>query len=89
MSPTDLLEVLQIITKMKNKQSNEIDSISASLIKKTPSIVAPLSQLIYKSLEEGIMQDLLKIAKFQPIYNGNDKDLLNNYRPISILPTIS
>ena len=45
--------------------------------------------LINKSLETGIVPDKLKLAKVIPIYKSKDKELLNNYRPISLLPIIS
>ena len=37
----------------------------------------------------GIFPDLLKIAKVKPLFKRGDTALLNNYRPISLLPTIS
>ena len=40
-------------------------------------------------LSNGIFPDSLKVAKIIPLYNRGDKDLLDNYRPISILPSIS
>ena len=30
--------------------------------------------------------DKLKIAKVIPVYKKNEKDVLNNYRPMSFLP---
>ena len=33
--------------------------------------------------------DKLKIAKVVPVFKSEDKTLLNNYRPISILPVFS
>ncbi len=89
MSPTDPQEIQQIITQLKNKNSSGIDKISSNLIKQLPSLTHPLSILINKSLQEGIMPDILKIAKVQPIYKAKEKQCINNYRPISILPTIS
>lgn len=39
--------------------------------------------------DTSIYPDELKIAKVIPIYKSGRKDLVENYRPISILPTIS
>ena len=36
-----------------------------------------------------IFLDKLKIAKVTPIYKKKDKQIITNYRPISVLPVIS
>ena len=41
------------------------------------------------SLSTGIVPDPLKLAKVIPVYKKNNKLLLENYRPISLLPTFS
>ena len=41
------------------------------------------------SLSAGIFPDKLKIAKVSPIFKNGEKDLLTNYRPISVLPCFS
>ena len=41
------------------------------------------------SLSTGIFPDKLKIAKVSPIFKNSEKDLLTNYRPISVLPCFS
>ena len=33
--------------------------------------------------------DDLKIGKIAPVHKSDDKDHLNNYRPISVLPTVA
>ena len=43
--------------------------------------------IINKSISEGIVPDLLKIAKIIPVYKKNDAFLPINYRPISLLST--
>ena len=40
-------------------------------------------------LSTGIFSDKLKIANVMPIFKKDDPTLLKNYRPISLLPTIS
>ena len=37
----------------------------------------------------GIFPDKLKVAKVVPVFKSNDATIFSNYRPISILPTIS
>ena len=43
----------------------------------------------YITLTTVIFPDKLKIAKVTPVYKKCDKKLINNYRPISVLPVIS
>ena len=52
-------------------------------------ISKPLTIIINQSLETGIFPDALKVAKVKPLFKKGDNCCLNNYRPISLLPTIS
>ena len=75
---------------MKSKTSSGHDSISTKLIKQSiNNIIEPLTIIINKSLSTGIIPNQLKIAKVIPIHKQSDKKLLNNYRPISLLPAFS
>ena len=49
----------------------------------------PLTIIINQSLATGIFPDPLKIAKVIPLYKKGNRTLRDNYRPISILPSIS
>ena len=40
-------------------------------------------------MKRGVFPDALKIAKVKPLYKKGDNFSLNNYRPISLVPTIS
>ena len=53
------------------------------------AIIKPLQIIINQALTTGIFTDKLKIAKVQPIYKNEDQTLIKNYRPISLLPSIS
>ena len=90
LSPTDPYEVAKLIDSLKHKNSSGHDGLTSALIKDIKNDIAiPLTILINKSLNTGIVPELLKTAKVIPIYKAKDKEQLNNYRPISLLPTIS
>ena len=72
---------------------NEIynkDEISNKLLKSIKHIISkPLSGIINQSLVKRIFPNALKLSKVIPLYKKGDKQYLSNYRPISLLPTIS
>ena len=62
--------------------------MSSTLIKNVPSKIAiPLTLIFNKSIPDGQFPTSLKIAKICPVYKCDNKLLVNNYRPIPILPT--
>ena len=48
-----------------------------------------MERLVNQTLSTSIFPDSLKVAKVIPLYKKDDKALFDNYRPISILPSIS
>ena len=52
-------------------------------------IVPVLSHIFNRSLLTGIVPSQLKIAKANPTFKSGDNQVFSNYRPISILPSIS
>ena len=83
-------EIVVIINNFKSKNSSGKDGISNKLLKSIKGEVSkPLTIIINQCLETGIFPDALKIAKVKPLYKKGDSCCFNNYRPISLLPTIS
>ena len=83
-------QISDIIKNLKNEASQGHDIVSNGLLKKLcPSIVYPLSLIINQSLFRGIFPDSLKLGKIIPIHKKNELDKFENYRPISILSSIS
>ena len=75
---------------MKSKNSSGKDEISNKLLKSIKGEISkPLTIIINECLETGIFPDALKVAKVKPLYKKGDNCCFNNYRPISLLPTIS
>ena len=60
------------------------------LIQKTlKEVAAPLTHIFNQSFLMGVFPDQMKIAKIVPVFKAGNKKILNNYRPISILPAFS
>ena len=75
---------------MPNKASCGFDNISTIFLKQiAPTIIKPLTLLINQVFNTGIFPDRLKLAKVIPVFKKGDSKLINNYRPISLLPVIS
>ena len=66
------------------------DKINTKLFKATyKSIIFEIVHLMNLCLQQSTFPSLLKRAVIKPIYKSGDKQLFNNYRPISLLPVIS
>ena len=53
------------------------------------SIVAPITSIINKCISEGVFPCTFKTASVIPLHKSGPKSDPNNYRPISILSTLS
>ena len=61
-----------------------------SIIKQCIDIVStPLAHIINLSISNGIVPDEMKIAHVIPLCKSGDRELIVNYRPVSILPSFS
>ena len=80
----------KIIRNLKPKPSAGYDNISTKLFKEIENVISrPLSIFINQSLCTGIFRDKLKIAKVTPLYKKDDDRSFENYRPISLISSIS
>ena len=71
-------------------KTSGVDNIPMTIIKLSIDIIVePLTEIINLSLVSGCFPDTLKIAKVLPIFKTGDPEKLENYRPISILPSFS
>jgi len=82
--------VSNIIDNLSSKNSCGHDGISVKLLKHVKMELVPsITSIINQSLHHGIFPDQLKLAKITPLYKSGPKNEFNNYRPISILPSVS
>ena len=85
-----VMTVMSVIKTLATKNSTGVDSISSHMFQKlAPSFITPLTHIINQSLCTGIFPHRLKIAKAIPLFKKNDPHIFDNYRPISLLSSIS
>ena len=84
---SQLERVMKILIKSK---ATGIHNIPNKILKDRYHVIAPfLSEIFNCSITTNVFPDDLKIGKVSPIHKSSDRDNLNNYRPISVLPTIA
>ena len=80
--------VKKSLKEMDHKKAR--DQINTNLIHKTAEVVAePLCKLINCSIETGMFPDLWKHARVLPLHKSGSRSDPDNYRPISILCSLS
>ena len=88
-TPTNQFEILKTINNLKITSSG-YDDIHPKIIKQISTFIAlPLTHIINTSLVTGVVPSKFKIAKAIPIFIAGQCDDMYNYRPISILPSLS
>ena len=81
---------IKAIDNLENKNSSGHDGISNTLLKTIKNDISQsLTIIINQMLTIGIFPDAFKLSKVIPLFKKGDSSLLVNYRPISLLPTIS
>ena len=87
---TSASEIEKITMALPSKTSFGDDKISNVMLKSIiPAISIPLSIVFNQSILTGKFPHKMKQAEVVPLYKGKDMDLVVNYRPISLLITIS
>ena len=83
-------EIVSTTKLLKSKSSYGYDKLSMKLIKGIiDKISLPLSLIFNKSFSTGLFPEGLKIARIIPVLKSGDKNDIKNYRPISLLPSLS
>jgi hypothetical protein len=77
-------EIEKIICGLTNGKASDIP---VTVIKRTSNIISPiLARHFNQLMQQGTFPSELKVGKVTPIYKKDNQELLENYRPISILP---
>lgn len=88
--PTDELEIFHLILNLKDNCAVGIDQISGKFLKRYAHLLIPAIVFICNlALSTGVFPQAFKTALIKPVHKDGDRDCVNNFRPISILPTLS
>ena len=80
-------ELISLIRKINPNKATGSDGISGQmLLLCDETIILPLQIIFTNILTTSIYPDMWKLANVTPIFKKGDKQLIKNYRPISLLP---
>ena len=83
-------DILKIIQNLNPNKAHGHDKISIRMLKLCDdSLCRPLELIFKDCLTNGIFPSDWKKGSIVPVHKKNDKQCLNNYRPISLLPICS
>ena len=83
-------EVYELIQSLDVNKSTGHDGIISRMLKSAGLAIVPsLTRLFNLCLSEGKFPASWKKADVIPPHKKNNKDVCNNYRPVSILPVVS
>ena len=78
------------IDDLDSQNSTGCDGLSNTLLKSIKlNLVKPITLIVNQMLTTGIFPHKFKIAKVIPLFKKGDQSIFSNYRPISLLPSIS
>ena len=80
-------EIINIIRSLNVSKAHDHDVISIRMLQICDSaIVKPLSIIFNNCITQSIFPDIWKKSNICPIHKKGDKQAINNYRPVSLLP---
>jgi hypothetical protein len=83
-------EVLTELVKLNIHKSSGLDGINPNILKMSATVIyESLAHIFNLSLCTGNFPSKRKLARVTPLYKSGDIADMNNYRPISVLPSLS
>jgi hypothetical protein len=83
-------ETKALLAKLDVSKATGLADVGPYFLKQSAEFIAPcITYFINLSIVQGIFPSSLKIAKITPLFQSGGMSLPGNYRPISVLPTLS
>lgn len=90
LNPADEPEVFRTFMSLKNSSALDIDNLQIGPIKFVLEHLAPVLVYIFNlAVESGEFPREMKRSRVSVLFKGGDKNVLGNYRPISIIPVFA
>lgn len=87
---TDPEEVHTVLMGLKSESASGWDDIPAMFLKRASKAIVPIIvHLANLCFARGVFPSLLKQSIITPVHKSGDREDVNNYRPISVLTSIS
>ena len=84
------IEIEKQLKSLKQNKATGLDNLPPKLLKQCAAYIStPLTYIVNLSLTTSAVPALWKMAKVVPVHKSGSTNIPDNYRPISILPTLS
>ena len=90
-STVSLEDIENELENLDSSKKGTFNNIPTNLLKKSSTICGPALQKIWNKelIGKGVFAENLKLAVVTLIHKKEDKSLAKNYRPVSVLPSVS
>lgn len=87
---TTVNEIKELILDVNVDKKSQVESIDSKFLKDCMLLVLPeLVHLFNLIFDSGIFPDVWKYATIVPLFKAGNKKMVENYRPISLLPSVA
>ena len=87
--PVSVTLVYNLLVKLSTSKATGLDNIAAKVLQMAAPVVAPsLTEIFNMSIDTQQFPPEWKTAEVIPLFKRGQRSLLDNYRPISILPVV-
>merc|ERR1711891_80739 len=80
----EIQDIIDAIDKLEENSASGPCGVPAIFLKKTKEVIAPHLTNMLRSLDEGFIPEIFKIAYISPIHKGGSKQDPERYRPVSL-----
>ena len=90
LQPTNPNKVFSLLNKLDKSKATGLDTISARFVRECADLICvPICDIFNQSISQGKFPDDWKYARVTPLFKQGNRDDVNNYRPISVIPIVA